>query len=86
MCLQHTQDSPPSINQNKLEIYPNPTDGILFLKNFNQPIDLIIYDINGRTVLEFKDYSLGQINLSELDKGIYFIQIDHSSIQKIIKK
>ena len=75
-----------SINQNQLEIYPNPTDEILFLKNFNKPIDLIIYDINGRIVIEYNNYSLAQINLSELDKGIYFIQIDHSSIQKIIKK
>ena len=75
-----------SVSQTKLEIYPNPTDGILFLKNYNQPIELIIYDINGRIVLEYKNYSLEQINLSELDKGIYFIQIDDSSIQKIIKK
>jgi len=75
-----------SIDPNKLDFYPNPTDGLILFNNYTEPLDLIIFDINGRIVIEHHNYSLQELNISELNAGIYFMQINNSHTQKIIKK
>ncbi|MDG2173190.1 MAG: T9SS type A sorting domain-containing protein, partial [Flavobacteriaceae bacterium] len=74
------------IDLSNLKIYPNPTDGLIIFNNNPEPLDLIIYDINGRIVIERKNYFLQELNISELNAGIYFMQINNSYTQKIIKK
>jgi hypothetical protein len=75
-----------SVDPNKLDFYPNPTDGLILFNNYTEPLDLIIFDINGRIVIEHHNYSLQELNISELNAGIYFMQINNSYTQKIIKK
>ena len=74
------------IDLSNLKIYPNPTDGLIIFNNYTEPLDLIIFDINGRIVIELKNYFLQELNISELNAGIYFMQINNSYTQKIIKK
>ncbi len=74
-----------SIDQNKLDFYPNPTDGLILFNNYTEPLDLIIFDINGRIVIEYHNYSLQELNISELNNGIYFMKINNLYTQKIIK-
>ena len=61
-----------------LNLYPNPTAGIL---NFSSSMELTnlqfsIMDMNGRTVYsgEFKDVLTGQVNVAHLNKGLYLVQ------------
>ena len=75
-----------SVDQNKLNFYPNPTEGVILFNNYSEPFDLIIYDINGRTVIELNNYSSQELNISKLNAGIYFMQINNSYTQKLIKK
>lgn len=82
------------INENKEKInflfYPNPTKKKLSL-NSNLPIDFIkFYNLNGQLLQEIllhntKNY---EVDLSALDIGVYFMEIDISGekmYQKIIK-
>tara|TARA_B100001996_G_scaffold344831_1_gene300840 strand:- start:1688 stop:3292 length:1605 start_codon:yes stop_codon:yes gene_type:complete len=74
------------IEEYKFEIYPNPTSGIINLNNNGEVLNIKIYDINGKIVFENKNYSLQQLNISKLNKGIYFMKINNLDAQKIIKK
>lgn len=67
----------------QLDIYPNPTNGIVNLKsinNLNNQIEL--YDFLGNKLLSLKRQ--GVVDLSNFDSGIYFIKMGNE-INKIIK-
>ena len=73
----------------KINIYPNPTSGKLFIDyNEQKNIETIkIFDNRGALVSEYKNTH--QIDLSFLSNGIYFIQCYASSsiiTNKIIKQ
>ena len=58
-----------------IDIYPNPTNAILNLKMLDagKDVEIKITDVLGREVL-MSDYK-EQINMSHLEKGIYFVAI-----------
>lgn len=64
-----------------LEIYPNPTRGILQIRNnSDQTLESYeIYDISGRQILEGEfddDLSTKEFNTSSLASGVYFIKVN----------
>ncbi len=70
-------------NENLLSVYPNPAQNILFVSGYAANGTVSIYSINGslvRTVVLNQD----QMNVSELDAGIYFIQAD-DKLGKFVK-
>ncbi|MBP9186840.1 MAG: T9SS type A sorting domain-containing protein [Bacteroidia bacterium] len=79
---------------NNLTVYPNPaTNNITVLFNATNNMSTIsILDISGRVVKSINinqttDFNTHQINLNDVQKGIYFLQVlngNSSSIQKII--
>lgn len=78
-----------STKSTNLNVYPNPTNGILNVElEHGSKIELI--DINGR-ILETiqKSDSFQNIDLSSFDSGIYFLRVETNNIiktQKIIRK
>jgi hypothetical protein len=74
---------------NRISIYPNPVEEVLYIKN-NSGIDLKVikvYNILGELVLKLTD-GLDRINLSQLKSGILFVNIETQkeiTIKKIIK-
>jgi hypothetical protein len=76
----------------KLSVYPNPVNNILNITN-NAGLQInktVITDINGRTVktLNHDGVSELQINISDLNAGIYFMNIETNegtATKKIIK-
>jgi hypothetical protein len=68
-------------------IYPNPAKDYLIIEQNNSLItDISITDMNGRTVfLQPINKENTQINISHLDKGIYFIKIGNT-YKKFIKE
>lgn len=72
---------------NTFKIYPNPTSdylNILFKTSKERSINL--YSINGQQLIsKTVDGSQFQLNIKELDAGLYFIKIDGESF-KIVKK
>jgi len=64
-----------------LTIFPNPTDGVFFIKNSNETKLITISDISGK---EIKKYTLTEkkqisVNISELKSGIYFLNIHYNN-------
>lgn len=78
-------------NINTVSVYPNPVSDVLYLKTSNGiPVDkAILYDISGRIVNEYFNSTAEEIPVSNLEKGIYVLQIfsgKHTQTEKIIIK
>lgn len=70
-------------DDSEIEIYPNPTTGLLTIK-LNQPIDKIeLYDLTGKLVVTSRQLT---IDLSGLTSGQYIMAIHLTTGQKIEKK
>ncbi len=74
------------------KIYPNPAEDVLFIEMEEvNPVDITIYDALGKTikVIKMDSYSKYQIDISDLNKGIYFMNMstnnDHQKI-KFLKR
>ena len=73
-------------------LYPNPTDGILYIKSSDcDSFSFVLQEINGTVILE-QSFILGdnnQIDLSFLIPGVYIAKIitqNYSITKKIVKK
>ncbi len=72
--------------------YPNPVHDVLnvSVKNSNITIEQInVYDVLGKTMLHKKAPTALQtesINLSQLAKGVYFVEVTTNNQSKVIKK
>ena len=67
----------------RIEVYPNPTTGIVHIsENYNyNKID--VYDIRGKKLISFINNE--EINIQNLSKGVYFLKTDNKFITKVIK-
>ena len=77
-----------TVSKNDMNIYPNPVKDILTIENIENS-KIMIYDISGKTVyLKQTNTNVEKIDLSELNRGIYFITISNNDkviTKKIIK-
>lgn len=67
----------------KLDLYPNPTQGKLFFKNIPMGDHVAIYDITGKKVLISK-VETSFIDVSPLKNGIYFLKTHSNLIGKFV--
>ncbi len=71
----------------KVKLYPNPSTGIVKIETIN-PVSIVFTDVLGKTVLTANEVNKDtQLNLSGLQKGVYFAKINDgttSQTQKII--
>ncbi len=73
---------------NEINLYPNPTNGILYFSNSNKSILVTIYDFQGKLLLS-KMLDNNTIDISGFQNGIYFLKSvnsDKVTITKVIKK
>lgn len=79
-------------NQVELIIFSNPVSDVLkFSINLDRIFQMIVFDLSGKIIKEFySEGALTNINISDLEKGIYFLQVVdnnlHSSTKKFIKR
>lgn len=75
--------------QNNMSIYPNPTSGVVIISELQLNSDeVIIFDVSGKEVFRILPSSTS-IDLSLLDEGVYFLEIQRSNEilrGKLIKK
>ena len=74
------------LNDNEIRIYPNPASTeIKITSKHNGEADVKIYDMTGRCMKEVhvSDISKATINISDIDKGLYLININ-GSFEKLI--
>lgn len=66
----------------KITLYPNPVQEILYLRSDVQFKSISIYNILGKKVLESRN---NQLNVNELPNGVYLVKIQFDN-QRIIRK
>ena len=69
---------------NKFQIYPNPTKNIIHIKNNSEIEKIKIFDYLGKEVLT-QTQNYNEINVENLSKGIYLLEIN-SENEKVYKK
>jgi hypothetical protein len=80
------------LTQKNFSFYPNPTSSVLNIKNETVINTISILDINGRVVIQSSTINnrTTSIDVSELNAGIYFIQLTDEngvvSTQKFVKQ
>ena len=61
-----------------IKVYPNPTTEYLyFSSNLYYDFDISIYDMLGKNVLNSKIDSSRQLNVSNLNRGVYILNINN---------
>lgn len=76
------------VKDDTFKIYPNPaSDCINITSGINGEADVKIYDMTGRCVKEVRlnDMSSAAVNISDLNKGVYFINVN-GKIEKLVVK
>ncbi|WP_026977385.1 T9SS type A sorting domain-containing protein [Flavobacterium tegetincola] len=58
--------------KNKIALYPNPSNGVVYLSNA-QNAGIEIVDLNGRKVITVAHYQQQAISISHFSKGVYLV-------------
>jgi hypothetical protein len=80
-----------SIEDSALEevsLYPNPSTGVVFVEStFTGNFDLVVTDINGRTIQTGKNIVSGTntVNLKEVERGTYFFKLSTENAEKVFR-
>lgn len=70
--------------QQQLEIYPNPVSDIIYMKNLPcEEVDYAIFNVMGQKVSV--GVSRGNVSVSELEQGIYFLQVRRGEFRETVK-
>lgn len=75
------------IENNSVDVYPNPTTGVLYV-GLDVNFDATVYNYQGQVVMRTSDNN-GQIDMSGLTSGVYFVEIrtdNNVAVEKIIVK
>jgi hypothetical protein len=76
-----------NVVRNKLNLYPNPTTGMVDIQNLENPVSVRIYTLTG-TLVKATDNIIDQIDLTVLPAGMYIIDLRSKFISerhKILK-
>ena len=89
--FSYTRSSDPALSINdfenkSLKIYPNPTKDFINIKNLKENQTLKIYDILGKNLIDIKYNADKAIDVSSLEKGIYYLKFENNQITRFIKK
>jgi hypothetical protein len=80
-----------SVGENALEevsLYPNPSTGVVFVEStFTGNFDLVVTDINGRTIQTGKNIIPGTntVNLKEVERGTYLFKLSTENAEKVFR-
>ncbi|TSJ45550.1 T9SS type A sorting domain-containing protein [Fluviicola chungangensis] len=80
-----------SVEENALEgvsLYPNPSTGVVFIEStFTGNFDLVVTDINGRTIQTGTGITSGTntVNLKEVERGTYFFKLSTENAEKVFR-
>jgi hypothetical protein len=69
------------------QAWPNPTDGLLYLRGFPSDRPLLVLDATGRTVrtLPVGDGALGRLDLKGLSPGIYVLSCGEAKVKVVLR-
>ena len=72
--------------ENSLAIFPNPASSIIIIQNITIGSYICIKDLLGRTcILTKSDANTMQVNLQDLNVGLYYLEIQNKDSSKVVK-
>ncbi|WP_299365856.1 T9SS type A sorting domain-containing protein, partial [Winogradskyella sp.] len=74
------------MSEQGIKVYPNPASDFIQIDGIVQEYDYIIIDINGKTITKGKTGANNSINIQNLAKGTYFLNIESKRTSKFIKQ
>lgn len=89
-CITHSVEIEEAINsveeltQTNYKIYPNPATDVVFVDGLNQNTEFRIIDLSGKEVK--RGFTQNRIEVSDLNRGMYLLQMDGGNPQKILIK
>jgi hypothetical protein len=75
----------PQVQNNKITIFPNPAQNAFTINGIDESVNVTITDILGKKVLYPKINPSNYINISNLQKGVYNVTIQHNKTSVSIK-
>lgn len=74
--------------EDKVSLYPNPTEGILNIKTSQQlqVSKIKILSLDGREITSLQSNEITQIDVSDLSQGIYILQMEFENVKGVIYK
>lgn len=70
---------------NVVNIYPNPTTSKVYLQSSEEIKSVVIFDLSGKILLKTMNQVENSLDVSQLQKGMYFLKISVGN-RLIIKK
>ena len=70
--------------ENLVKLYPNPVSSILTIENISQS-PIIIYDLQGRVVVEFEGEKTVSVDVSGFPNGVYTVAVDGKRHKLIVE-
>jgi len=71
---------------NAFRIYPNPTQGLLYIKSLHTLQKVVIFDITGKSVFSAQKIYNNTLDVSGLSTGLYNVQLEDSQNNVSTKK
>ncbi len=65
-----------SFNEQSFILYPNPTKGLFYLKDYLNITSVEVYNISGKLIKSFQNTINGQFSIAEFETGLYTIRIN----------
>lgn len=72
-------------SKENISIFPNPTKNSISIQNIDRQTAYKIFDINGKILMRGIIFESSKINITELSKGIYFIEFGNDKMQTVRK-
>jgi hypothetical protein len=73
-----------NFEQQEITVYPNPTNASFSIKGIEQGT-VAIYSISGKFILQQAFDAQTQIDLSEMESGVYLVQIEGKGVAFVSK-
>ena len=73
------------LDENSIEVWPNPVEDVLFIKGCDEKAEVFVYNIEGEKMHLTTQVDNGQLDLSALLSGIYFLRIEENGKVIMIK-
>jgi hypothetical protein len=66
-------------------LYPNPVQNYLNIRSNKNNYEVVIYDQNGRILIESRHSKTATINVSHFTQGAYYVKVIYDDMVKIKK-
>ncbi len=69
------------VQNENIKVYPNPTNGLIYLKNVTDMDDVVIYNMEGRKVFRGKVDGAIDLNSLNFKYGLYLLKVKNSTFK-----